>query len=249
LQGILLDRDSVVVAYDYVRGETRGKLRKGEDRAAQGLGDCISCNQCVMVCPTGIDIRNGTQLECINCTACIDACDGIMDKIGKPRGLVRYASQSGIAENKPWKLKLRARVYVGVLLALFAALVGLLMSRVEVETSMLRLAGTLYQKQGPDHLTNVYNLQVVNKTFQQKPIEFRLEQPANGSFQLNNSQRSLLVQPESVYEGLVIVKLHRKDLTGSKTPLVLGVYSNGKRIDEVKTNFMGPLGNLRKTGN
>ncbi|MEQ9021750.1 MAG: 4Fe-4S dicluster domain-containing protein, partial [Pseudomonadales bacterium] len=93
LQGVLLDKQSVVVAYDHVRGEQRGKFRKGEDRESVDKGDCIDCNQCEYVCPTGIDIRNGTQLECVNCTACIDACDSIMDRIGKPRGLVRYASE------------------------------------------------------------------------------------------------------------------------------------------------------------
>jgi cytochrome c oxidase accessory protein FixG len=99
LQGVLLDNNSINVAYDFVRGENkngRAKFRKGQDRTADGIGDCIDCKQCVLVCPTGIDIRNGTQLECINCTACIDACDMVMDKIEKPRGLIRYASEDQI---------------------------------------------------------------------------------------------------------------------------------------------------------
>ena len=94
LQGVLLDRNSIVIAYDHVRGEPRGKLRREEERTE---GDCIDCDQCVEVCPTGIDIRNGTQLECVNCTACIDACDTVMDRIGKPRGLIRYDSAEAIA--------------------------------------------------------------------------------------------------------------------------------------------------------
>jgi len=107
LQAALLDENSVVVAYDHKRGEKRGRLNRSqswEDRRAQGGGDCVDCRQCVVVCPTGIDIRNGTQMECVNCTACIDACDNVMDKIGRSRGLIRYASLDGIERGERLKL-------------------------------------------------------------------------------------------------------------------------------------------------
>ena len=109
LQGVLLDNNSINVAYDFVRGEGtvgRSKYKKDQDRDAEGIGDCIDCKQCVLVCPTGIDIRNGTQLECINCTACIDACDFVMDKIEKPRGLIKYASENTIEKEKNLSLLL-----------------------------------------------------------------------------------------------------------------------------------------------
>src|SRR5690606_35046084 len=112
LQGVMLDKDSIVVANDYERGVPRGTLSKD---AESKTGDCIVCNQCVHVCPTGIDIRNGTQLECVNCTACIDACDDIMDKIEKPRGLIRFASENQIAKKAKFRFTPRMFAYTGVL--------------------------------------------------------------------------------------------------------------------------------------
>ena len=142
LQGVLLDKKSIVVAYDYKRGEPRGKIRKGESRS---IGDCIDCHQCVAVCPTGIDIRNGTQLECVNCTACIDVCNDIMGHVGLPKNLIKYASENGIAEGT--KLRLNARIigYSAVLLILVSALAFTLISRKDTETTMLRTPGILYQ--------------------------------------------------------------------------------------------------------
>ncbi|WOC52371.1 cytochrome c oxidase accessory protein [Bergeyella porcorum] len=103
LQGVLIDKQTINVYYDFKRGENRSKWRKGEDRKALGKGDCIDCNQCVVVCPTGIDIRNGQQLECVNCTACIDACDEVMEKVGLPKGLIRYATEDEIEQERPFK--------------------------------------------------------------------------------------------------------------------------------------------------
>ncbi|HRP61174.1 MAG TPA: cytochrome c oxidase accessory protein CcoG, partial [Vicingus sp.] len=111
LQGVMLDRNSLVVAYDYIRGEGRAKFRKNEDRKEARKGDCIDCNQCVNVCPTGIDIRNGTQLECINCTACMDACDHMMESVKQPIGLIRIDSENAIAEGKRVKFSTRSKAY------------------------------------------------------------------------------------------------------------------------------------------
>ena len=144
LQGVLLDNKSVIVAYDHKRGEGsegRKKFRKGEDRKALGHGDCIDCMQCVHVCPTGIDIRNGTQLECVNCTACIDECDTIMDKVGYPRGLIRYASENEIEKKEPFKFTARMK-----------------------GATVLRLPGQLYEHKGETLLSNVYTYKIINKT-------------------------------------------------------------------------------------
>jgi cytochrome c oxidase accessory protein FixG len=125
MQGVLLDNKSINVAYDHVRGEGengRKKWRK-EDRTAAGYGDCIDCNQCVVVCPTGIDIRNGTQLECVNCTACIDECDTIMEKVGLPKGLIRYASEDEIVNKEKFKLTTRMKGYIVVLTILVGVLI------------------------------------------------------------------------------------------------------------------------------
>ena len=174
LQGVLLDRQSTVVAYDYRRGEARGKFRKNEDRDAAGKGDCIECQQCVHVCPTGIDIRNGTQLECVNCTACIDACDAIMEKVNLPKGLIRYASEAGIAEGKEKHWTTRNIAYTVVLLLLTGAMMTLLALRTDVETSILRTPGMMYQEQENNQISNLYNVKVINKTNEALSVHFRL---------------------------------------------------------------------------
>ena len=167
LQGVLLDNKTINVAYDYVRGEKekgRAKFSKKEDRAASGKGDCIDCKQCVHVCPTGIDIRNGTQLECVNCTACIDECDHMMEKVGLPTGLIRYASEENIAKKAPFKFSARMKGYTAVLGILIAVLIGMLFLRNDVEATILRLPGQLYQHQDNGMIRNTFTYKVVNKT-------------------------------------------------------------------------------------
>jgi len=178
MQGVLLDDKSVVVAYDYKRGEGengRKKFRKNEDREALGHGDCIDCLQCVNVCPTGIDIRNGTQLECVNCTACIDECDTIMDKIGYPKGLIRYASEVEISDNIPFKFTPRMKGYAAVLTVLMVVLVGMLFLRNDLEATILRLPGQLYERKENNMISNVYTYKLINKTSRSVPdINFKL---------------------------------------------------------------------------
>ena len=174
LQGVLLDRNSVVIAYDYNRGEQRGKIRKGIERTE---GDCIDCHQCVHVCPTGIDIRNGTQLECVNCTACVDACDDVMDKVGFKRGLIRFASENSIASKMKFKVTTRIIGYSAILVLLLSTLVTLLAFRSDVETTILRTPGQLFQEQENNRVSNLYNIQVINKTFKDLPIEVKIKSP------------------------------------------------------------------------
>lgn len=146
LQGVLLDTKSIVVAYDYVRGEGENGRKKGkvtEERKEQGYGDCVDCNQCVVVCPTGIDIRNGTQLECVNCTACIDECDTVMERVGLPKGLIRYASEDEIANNEKFSLTTRMKGYIAVLTVLIGILIALLFMRTELEATVLRFTRTI----------------------------------------------------------------------------------------------------------
>lgn len=237
LQGVLLDRDSVVIAYDHVRGEERSKFRKGEDRAAVGKGDCIDCNACVVVCPTGIDIRNGTQLECVNCTACIDACDDIMDKIDKPRGLIRYASENQITENTPFTFTTRAKAYTAVLVVLTGVLGALLFIRTDVETSILRTPGMLYQTEENGTYTNLYNYSIVNKTNRDMPIEIRSESEY-ATVQVVGD--SLSVDRQGQRDGVFFIRIHEDDIDGTKTPVVLGIYEGDRLINRVKTNFIGP---------
>ena len=238
LQGVLLDRKSVVVAYDYKRGESRGKLRKGEDRSEVGKGDCIACHQCVHVCPTGIDIRNGTQLECVNCTACIDACDEIMEKVDLPKGLIRYASEEGIAEGKKLQWTARSIAYSVLLVVLTGVMVSMLVMRTDVETSILRTPGMLYQEQDNNQISNLYNVKVINKTNQQLPIQLVLLNEQGELKMVGNNDLS--VEPQGTAEGALFLVFDRADIQQMSTNVEVGVYSDGELLETVETSFLGP---------
>ncbi|MEQ8904144.1 cytochrome c oxidase accessory protein CcoG [Ekhidna sp.] len=237
LQGVLLDKQSVVVAYDHVRGEQRGKFRKGEDRESVDKGDCIDCNQCEYVCPTGIDIRNGTQLECVNCTACIDACDSIMDRIGKPRGLVRYASEENIVEKKPFHFTARMKAYSGVLILLVGVLITLLLVRSDFETTILRTPGILYQEREDGMITNLYQVKMVNKTNDAMDVRFELIEP-NGRIEMIGGAIDLVEQ--GIGEGAFFIIMDPKDIEKMSTMATIGVYSGDELVETVETKFLGP---------
>jgi len=237
-QSVLLDKNSVVVSYDFVRGEKRGKLSKGRPTIPD-QGDCIDCHQCVDVCPTGIDIRNGTQLECVNCTACIDACDNIMDKINKPRGLIRFASYNQIATDDKRVFTPRVIAYSFVLVALLGILTSLLLTRSPIETTILRAPGSLYTTLPNGNLSNLYSVKIVNKTFDEMPLELRLK---NRAGKLTLAGSSLVIPPDDLVESALIVELQPQDLSAGKNPLVIEIMSGGEIIDEVKTGFLAPGG-------
>jgi cytochrome c oxidase accessory protein FixG len=234
LQGVLLDKNSILVAYDYLRGEPRAKYSKKQETTK---GDCIDCFQCVKVCPTGIDIRNGTQLECVNCTACIDVCDHMMESVGKEKGLIRYDSENGIANKTKLKITSRIISYSIVLLLLIGILVAVLASRTDVETSILRTPGMLYQEQPNNCLSNLYNIKLVNKTRKDLPIVLTLE---SGSGSIKMIGRNVIhVGKENVANGEFFVILNKKDIKNRKTKLTIGVYTKEKKIETVQTNFLG----------
>jgi len=235
LQGTLLDPDSVVVGYDYRRGEPRGKLTNEPENK---LGDCIDCHQCVQVCPTGIDIRHGTQLECINCTACIDACDSIMDKIHKPHGLIRYTSENAIKKKRKFEITTRIIGYSVILFVLLITLVTLLVIRNDIETTILRTPGLLYQKTDSLHISNLYNIELVNKTFSDLPIEVRIIEP-KGEIKWVGNEINVL-KNQSVAQGVFFLILPKSEIVKTKTKLVFEVYSNGKLMDDTETSFLGP---------
>lgn len=236
LQGVMLDRDSMVVAYDYERGEPRGKVSKKEEL---DLGDCIDCDLCVKVCPTGIDIRNGTQMECVHCTACMDACDSIMDKVNRPRGLIRYASEENIATKKPLTFTNRMKAYSGVLVVLLAVLSFILISRPNIETRVMRVGGQLYHLQEEEGtISNLYNLHLVNKTFNDIPVELRLLD-SEGRIDIVG-EKNLLVESESRTQATFFIYLPINELDGRTTQLRLGVFSGDDLISTTKTNFLGP---------
>jgi cytochrome c oxidase accessory protein FixG len=235
LQGVLLDKKSIVVAYDYVRGEPRGHLKK--DQPVTRYGDCIDCHACVRVCPTGIDVRNGTQLECVNCTACIDACDDIMTKINRPRGLIRYESEENIAHSKKTKFNWRFAGYSVVLIALLSVLVILLATRDDVDARILRTAGQLYQEMPNGQISNLFNIKLANKTRHDVPVTLKLE---NIRGEIEIVARELIVPKESYFQTPFFVKIESALITKRKTPIVMGVYQGKRKIETLKTTFLGP---------
>jgi cytochrome c oxidase accessory protein FixG len=235
LQGVLLDRDSIVVAYDYVRGEPRGKFRKNYER---NKGDCVDCHECVKVCPTGIDIRNGTQLECVNCTACIDACDAIMTKFNFDQGLIRYASENNIAKKEKLRFTSRIAAYTGVLSLLIVVLSVLLITRQDIDATVMRAKGTLYQEQSNGSISNLYNIKLINKTRKNLPVVLKIEGEKKGVIRMVGND--LNVASESVGEGIFFVDIAQDQLSGRKNKIEIGVYSNDKRVELVKTTFFAP---------
>ncbi len=238
LQGVLLDQSSIVVSYDFKRGEPRGKLRKRAPQPLVETGDCVDCHLCVQVCPTGIDIRNGTQLECVNCTACIDACDSVMEKIKKPKGLIRYSSYQGILDGAKLRFTPRVIGYSVVLTLLLSLFVFLLTNRVPVETSILRTPGVLYQTLEDGTIQNLYNVKIVNKSFDPRTIRFALKSP-RGKVKLV-SGNELNVSPDGLAESALFVQIRPELLDGVKTIVVIEVLNGEEILETVETSFAGP---------
>ncbi|HEX5171017.1 MAG TPA: cytochrome c oxidase accessory protein CcoG [Cyclobacteriaceae bacterium] len=239
LQGVLLTKESIVVAYDWLRGEPRGHLKK-QKVEQEKRGDCIDCKLCVHVCPTGIDIRNGTQLECVNCTACIDACDDVMIKIGKPKGLIRYASYNSIKDGIQKIITPRVIGYSFVLIVLASVLGFTLATRSEVETTVLKVPGTLYQRTDDGFITNLYNVEFINKTFEDVKIETRVESPAGAILQKADG-KEIVIPAEGMLKSVFFIKIPAEKVTGARTVVRIGIYKDGRRIDIAKVKFIGPV--------
>ena len=241
MQGVLLDNKSINVTYDHVRGEKelgRAKFNKQEDRSTTGKGDCIDCKQCVNVCPTGIDIRNGTQLECINCTACIDECDIIMESVGLPKGLIRYASEDEIVKKEKFVFTGRMKGYTAVLGVLIAVLIGMLFLRNDIEATILRLPGQLFEHKG-DNISNVYTYKIINKTTKEfNEVTFKLVDP-KGEIKLVGNPL-IQIKPDDIAKGTLFIEINGALLEGDKTELKIEVYDGEDLIETATTNFMGP---------
>lgn len=250
MQSVMLDNNSINVMYDFERGENRArvgdrkKVETGKATLADlgfsedsSFGDCIDCYQCVKVCPMGIDIRNGTQLECVHCTACIDACDAVMEKIDKPRGLIRYSSYTAIKDKNHKLINPRVLGYSTVLLILVTVFVTLMATRSSLETTILREPGTLFQELPNNRYSNIYELKVINKTFD--PINYSIElvSPLGEIIQLGAIGT---VPGQSLETGRFMVQLERTNMKGLQTPLTFDVYSDGKKVETVTTGFLGP---------
>lgn len=237
LQGVLLDKNSLVVAYNYVRGEPRGRIKKNETNP-QPLGDCVDCNLCVAVCPTGIDIREGTQLECVNCTACIDACNQVMDKINRPRNLIGYYSEEMIKNNQQPKLTLRMKAYGVVILVMMAVSTYFILSRKDIDVNILRAQGTMYQQQPNGYVSNLYTAELVNKSANTVKIGFA---PENKLYKIKWVQPIDQLKKETTAKVTFFVLVPETEINKTKTAITLQVIRNGEVIDHIETNFLGPV--------
>ncbi len=238
LQGVMLDKDSIVVAYDYMRGEKRGKWRNNEDRAEAEKGDCIDCHQCVDVCPTGIDIRNGTQLECINCTACIDACDHVMDKVGLEPNLIRYASENGIrSRNMKFRWTTRSIAYTAVLVILMGTMSFLLVSRSDISATVLRTPGMIYHKEADGRYSNLYNYKFINKTNREMDLEMRLLD-SEGELRMVGS--AIHIERQGMAEGALFIIFSRDQIPNKKMKVKIGLFSGDQLIETTTTTYLGP---------
>ncbi|MBI3232810.1 MAG: cytochrome c oxidase accessory protein CcoG [Bacteroidetes bacterium] len=232
LQSMMIDKNSMIVAYDYKRGEPKGK-NDGTH------GDCIDCNLCVKVCQTGIDIRNGLQMECVGCTACIDACDNVMSKIGKPNRLIRYASENTIANGTPFVLTKRMKLYSLLILILASVLSFVIISQEEVEITVMRTPGLLFQEVGKDSVSNLYNIKLLNKTYHQLSLSAHLTDDI-GVVKIMGAD-AIRVNKEDQGAATVFVTLPKNYISKRKSRIKLSFYNGHELVHEVTTNFIGPV--------
>jgi cytochrome c oxidase accessory protein FixG len=242
LQGVLLNKDSMVVGYDNRRGEPRTKKKKAT--AETHGGDCIDCKLCVHVCPTGIDIRNGTQLECVNCTACMDACDDVMLKINRPAGLIRHLSANSIERGAQRFLTGRVIGYSVVLLLLMVTLGFTLATRSDVETNVFKVPGTLFQRTEDGYLTNLYTFEFVNKTFDPLVLQVRTIDPGVAEVIMPEG-KEIGVPAEGMVKRMALIRIPSAAMVTAHSTVVLGVYLDGKMLETVKVKFIGPVKSSR----
>ncbi len=235
LQGVLLDEQSLVVAYNYQRGEPRGHLNKSEEVNDQG--DCIDCSLCVQVCPTGIDIRDGLQLECVNCTACIDACDDVMIKINKPTRLIGFYSSKEIEDNSSKQNNTRALAYTIVLSILLLIFGWLLFSRSIVGGTLLRAKGTSYQFNDDGTVSNLYNLELINKSNGDLPFELKT-MDTDFTIKMVNP-RDVLKKGETAQFSFFL-KAKSSAIKTYKTDIKIKVVSGDQTVESLKTTFVSP---------
>jgi len=238
----LIDRDTITVTYDAVRGEPRGRLARPRttetpDPAAR-RGDCIDCAQCVTVCPTGIDIRNGIQLECVNCTACMDACDDVMQRLQRPTGLIRLTSHNAIQTGAAHWLTTRVKAYAAVWVVLLAAAVTLVAARPAADVLILREPGLLFAELDNDELANFYSVQVINRLATSRQFDYRAVEPAGATVAALGPIAE--APPNSLVEGRLVLRVPRSALAGASTPVRIEVRSEGEIVQTVASSFLGP---------
>ncbi|MBT8089220.1 MAG: cytochrome c oxidase accessory protein CcoG [Gammaproteobacteria bacterium] len=238
-QSAMFDKDTLIISYDEKRGEPRGSRSRSVNPKDAGLGDCIDCQLCVQVCPTGIDIREGLQYECIACAACIDACDSIMDKMNYPRGLVRYTTEHNLHNDKTRVLRPRMFVYGTLLVILCGILVASMAMRTPVILDVIRDRNTLYRELPDDLIENIYTLKIIN----QDNAARRFELGVSGieGIMLDGVQDKLLVDGGGVLSLPVRVRAHRDNAYGvSEIAFKIQAVDDASLVMREDSRFIGP---------
>lgn len=234
LQSVLLDKNSIVVAYNYLRGEPRARESRSRIDTA---GDCIDCGLCVQVCPTGIDIRNGTQMECTNCTACIDACNLMMKKTGRAQDLILFTSENNIKESSRPKFTYRMAIYSFFLLVLLALMSFLLLERKSLDITVMRVSGQILQTNQDGTISNLYRMKIVNTSAVPQVINFHIDVPSAELLFIGNQLDTIKVGHSS--EEMFFIKRLKKDIKNRKEDIGLSVSGNGKLLYQKKIAFIG----------
>jgi cytochrome c oxidase accessory protein FixG len=236
LQGVLTDKHTLLIAYNYLRGEPRGHLsRKQADTPPKG--DCVDCGLCVDVCPTGIDIRKGTQLECVNCTMCIDACNQVMEKIHREANLIGFYSEEMIRENKKPSFTGRMAGYSSIIAVLFAVLAYFIYQRKDVDVTVMRSGGMLYQEQPGNYISNIYNADIINKTDKLQNIAIVTSDPA---IKIKYIQAPGTLAKESSTKIVFFLMIPAKRIHTTKTDIELSIVDKSKILNTISTTFIGP---------
>ena len=244
IQGVMIDRTTILPTYDFHRGEPRGRVKKGQKELERSTGDCVDCNQCVAVCPTGIDIRQGQQEGCITCALCLDACDSVMVKLGRPVGLIRYASLDEL-EGKPVKPLLtrpRVWIYTAILLAALSGILYGLTALDPIELKVLHERAPLFATLSDGSIQNKYTLKILNK--QNEDLEVRISAYGPAGMQLIGADEPVKVRKGFVSPAIVFVKVPRQHLKSEREEIVFRIEASrpdGQTIATERTSiFIGP---------
>lgn len=241
-QSAMFDKDTLIIAYDEKRGEQRGPRRRGEDYQARGLGDCIDCTLCVQVCPTGIDIRDGLQLECIACGLCIDACDDVMDKVGYPRGLIRYTTHNSLVGQKTKVLRPRILLYGVLLTAIISAALFLVITRAPLDMNVLHDRHPLYRELDDGRLENGYTLKIMNRDTVER--RYLVEIDGLPGMTIETSPAEIVVPGGKVLDVSAQVRVDAGELRGAGADIYFTLKTaDGKPYSSrEKGRFLGPVG-------
>jgi cytochrome c oxidase accessory protein FixG len=233
----LVDERTVTVTYDRTRGEPRSRLIRGAHAGAHA-GDCIDCHRCVTVCPTGIDIRNGLQLECVACTACIDACNDVMRRVGRPAGLIRHASAEAVRSGARPRVGARVAAYAAVWIALVGAGTFLLATRRDLDLVILRQPGTLYATVAGNEVANFYTVEALNRTSHAAPFSIEVSEPRGATVTTLGAPPE--IPPNGVLDMRLLLRLPTSSISGPSTAVKFVVRSHGRVVQKIDSAFLGP---------